>query len=958
MPDIFVQKATAFIENSVLFRDESNSKTWDGVTYSVGSDINGEKLGCTGSPMNMTLYGKVTQAATDRVYIFGGELNPSSNYRFSMIAGAVVTVLRPRNGALVVIGEGTIIGGKIGHFDKVFAANQMVTGTSTQFAQLYTWYRKNVSYWAGVAAINAAGEEGPIAWGSFTPVTISDSGEATNTTSAYTATGSTGALAAPTNVAAAVNGTSDNVVDLSWDAVTDAVGYVVYLSAFDPATETPDDGDTIYVDLDTTGLDLQLDDLVVINKRIMKTTLDDFSSRRFGVGNTLTDLARNYLLLSDMQDGVDWEWYDCVTPPLEGAGRYAVRLNLAPGESRTFKKFVGSRRGFDFYITFETDKVYRQEIIHRSDAAGVEIDVDFLGAGGVYTPTSSWQKTTVDYTPATEYTGGATQGWEITVTAGANAASVDIFIATWDTSRPLGSIMPTDIPANSMLREHSKIKQGFQGYDIHSVTEPTGRGARYAGTLHTDYVINEEFNCNPWPQISLICGMEDFWRDIIAYMAAPTASGNEFAIKRNGPPFQDVFSKVRFECGNENWNTDGPFINLPENMVDEITSRVYKSDEIMGMWVTLIKSWMMSSPYWDLIADKIELTISGWFKTVSQKEWGINAIEFLPDESIVGIGPYANGWEDINSERVLETGESMIGLLAYAPPQQSNLFDLWQTKLLARNTDLGTSMKLSTYETGPGYKGIVGGTTDEEYVEEVCVNKSILAGATTLDTLVNSIKVGCLDWNTFAIGTQGSAQYRSHRSEKHGIQPRPDVAITNIIHAEMGGPGITAYPLSPVKEPSRFNEVYDENIKQIGGMWFKSSEVSGRWLLALLNRHMDRTVLDVADEYYDAEDTGIVSLALRTGFASVSGMRAYTFGIANPRHHNAFQPGYRPTALGASSTLVADPLCVDFDMSATSLTVPSDVSRIVIDDAVGASSGGLSGGNFLLLAFDGVTLAA
>lgn len=247
------------------------------------------------------------------------------------------------------------------------------------------------------------------------------------------------------------------------------------------------------------------------------------------------------------------------------------------------------------------------------------------------------------------------------------------------------------------------------------------------------------------------------------------------------------------------------------------------------------------------------------------------------------------------------------------------------------------------YEAGPGYQlnGLNGASlTAEETIAQECVMKSRAAATAQLDAICTAWRREWLS-NWFVLGRGNS--FTSHSND--GVE-YPTHAVGRVIGASLGE--FRAHDIQTLAMSA------SDGLDDIAIHAFESLTHAGKWMFVALNRAIDRSVLDPQDPLHDAADRGVRAVTVHTGFASATGCRVFRAGLGNMREHNRYPEGTRLTAQGSYA---ADPLCVSFDTGWHEIDPPADIGQLTIDAAFGAETGGLRGGNFILIEMTGMTRA-
>lgn len=473
-------------------------------------------------------------------------------------------------------------------------------------------------------------------------------------------------------------------------------------------------------------------------------------------------------------------------------------------------------------------------------------------------------------------------------------------------------------------RHHGLIKTRPAMYDASGILGPKGEGAKSGVTLPMLFDACEAHGLTPWWQVEWAISRED-WIAIADWMGAQAHR----------------FDEIHGELGNENWNSIGTFSLFP-SMTDSATAAEYEAGEVYGLYQSMVAGWFEESANWALLAPKLKWHIGGnLFGT-----FGELALAKFPAAISVDVAAYNGGW-DVGTFLPVEDGDSSRKVLMYVPTDATDAFAARESAMdviaATLGKTIGTDLFHNVYEAGPGYQlnGLNGvAVTDAQAIVQECVMKSRAAAASQLDALLLAAERGWLS-NFFTLGI--GSTWASHRNTDGGeyltwgvgrllweslgdFHVHRSIALSDPQLAG-AGPTTRAYALQSVTTP-------------------------GKWLYAIINRKIDCSVLEEADPLYNAADDGTVSITLATPHRSATGCRVMTAGIGNMREHDRYPAGYR---FNTSKTYDADALCVEFDTSWSTVSVPGDLSRIAIDDALGAGAGGLRGGNFLLVELTGVS---
>lgn len=875
---------------------------------------------------NFTLVSGVTG---DKVILSG--LDHYTTYAPAMYAEAEVEFRRITDGQMIHVGTARMTDVRFPLRSLLpSGAAQALSGTTFRH-RLDSWNRRGVSYWYAVSAVGTDGKMGTrSAWASYTAQAGSDSGITVPSPETVTipTRAEGGSLVAPANLTLTAVGNS--TVDLAWSAVPEAAGYVVWLGYSDPATWPDTVGEFRLQDLQ--GGMPQPGDMIIWRKEVTHVTVEMFCARVHGASSAYSGLYPSFIqnALSSDTSPASWEilsWEEGEKPS-EDLGRYYLRRTVPAGTRAVDGIYWSGGTGQTYYHQKKQGEVFVVDVWIRASApATLRFNSGQPGETGQdFAVGTEWQKyhLTSDFAP--ESGGTAAYRWALATTIGETDLTVEYAQLRPHLEGSDYGTLPTEFSQcllpGQKIRDHSLIKTRPATYTAKIVTNPPGEG--YKGKtcgLHMD--LCREHGAIPWVQLEWALFREDWliWAEWLAQNYA------------------DDFDTIMLELGNENWNTLAAFWTLYA-MKDAATGETVSAGAVYGAMTRMVYEWLQESPRWPDLQGKIELVIGGHIAS----GFGEQAYASCPEAKYVTVANYNGGW-DTGTDKRDESGNSFSKMLGFAGGE---------SKLVARETALattaatlgktiGTDVFHDIYEAGPGYQmnGLNGASLSaEETIVQECVVKSRAAATAQLDAICTAWKREWLS-NWFVLG-RGN-YWTSHSNDYVEYLTH---AVGRVIGDSMGE--FRSHDIHPISMAAQ------EGIDDIAVHAFESLTHPGRWLLVALNRAIDRSVLDPADPLYDAGDSGLRPVTIHTGFPEATGCRVFHGGLGNMREHNRYPAGTRLTAAG---TYAADPLCVDFDMDWHDVALPAEIGQLTIDQSLGAESGGLRGGNFILIELSGMVRA-
>lgn len=915
---------------SVYAMHSVQARPCEPVSITSESDAwNGSRFGAGYSPCALTNQTIVKGVDGDRVQI--SDMDFFRSYAPGIYTGGTIEFRRVVDGTMVRVGSARMAEVAFPLADRMpDNTAKAASGTSYRFT-FASWNRANAPYWFAVAAVTSDGATGPLSdWVEYRPTSVTEVTSVSNpqVTTAMQS-GTEAALAAPTGVACAAyvkNETAyPGVAEITWNAVSGATGYVVRIGYTDPATWPDNDGEVRLADLD--GEMPVVGDMAIYRKEITSFSPDMICARVYGDYGThggLTPAPIGNGRFGGANDSLGWELleWDGDKPSPE-LGRHYLRRYAKQGSNPVESYYWSGGSGQTFYHNKKAGEVLALDVWIR---ASETIPMEFTsGQPGepvqTFTVGPEWQRYELrsDYATAP----GGTQAYKWSLKAGDATGDLIVDYAqlrVYLTGSDYGAVQPYmqgSLVPGQKWRDHVLIKSRPQSYSMASAINPSGEG--YKGwTCATHMDICRAHGLVPWVQLEWALPKEDWllWAEWVA---------------TNYPDFD----RIMLEFGNENWNTLSSFWTVP-GMTDQVTGTAYGNGAVYGMISRMIFGWLQESPYWPQLKDRIELVIGGW----NGNSFGEAAWRQCPEARYVTIANYNGGW-DTGTYLPDETANSFSGILRF----RGGIYSLTgrETALATAAADLGKTVGVDVfhdiYEAGPGYQlnGLnnVAVTAAQAIVQE-CVQKSRAAALAQLDAICTCWQRGWLS-NYFTLGEGDYWKSHNPLGEEH-----LSYAVGRVISESLGI--FRAHEIYPLQMAQ------DNGVDEVVIYAFESLEMSGKWIYVVLNRALDRTVLDPSDPEYDATDAGIRPVTIHTMHDTAVGCRVFLGGIGNMREHNRYTPGKRLTEAGGYTS---DPLCVSFDLDWHEVAAPERIGTLTIDDTFGAEAGGLRGGNFVIIEFTG-----
>lgn len=934
------------------------------ITATYSEIANGVKLTGDGSgfePMVFRHRFAPISAGANTYSLSQSDATKSDSWREGLFDGAEVLVCRMVSGNMTNVRLGTVSKHRASGWVSVMTSASQVSTATTFRYKFDTWNKPSASQWFAVATVNSAGDVSAksTAVTYTTPATITSQTSPTNTLGTKTPSGTT-AGTAPTGLAAAAVG-DGSIVELTWNAVSGAAGYIVYMSDYNPANHLG------------YGLDLVNDggtaclagDMVIVSKKIYAPSrLTMLTNRVYDVYDEYKFLMQPMLhrggtdtkLFPDEVSGATWQLiaHDA-TPAIAEAGETFCRITLSGGGTARIGLYNHASAEQAFYPVLDPAKTYRFSISMKAGAnRTVTFNPDLRTANGSLQAltfplnvTTSWQTFTVTFSPAAKWASGAGTAFMRIDLSGDGTIDIDNF-RVYEDGTPYLEMLPkwlTRISQSgiSALRSHQLVKTRQRSYDLEQYTNPGGvtsaTGDTRGQTLVSVLKECKAAGVKPWIQGEFHFKPTE-WDGLAEFLFG---SSGTWATKRAGQGqtgrWVDEFSEILWEPGsNESWNGLFAPWTFP-SMTDSVTGTVYSAGTICGKFNRWIIQRLKASPHWTSDLDsKIKFVIGGWGITGSS--FSADAAAACPEAHYITIAAYNGGWEAGAAIPVPGVGSSYRNTLTYTVQGAEPAVDF----LIAGRNGLQTG----SYEAGPGYllnglNGAVVTPTDAAGQERVM--KSVSAGVATLDVFLQNIQKGMAIQNYFTLAE--GEYWTSHASDERGGGTFPAWQAMSLFNVQAGGGDMLrsrvlwkpTTDLAAIINPLNSQVVYPAKpgASDIAAYAFrKGSKV----IIFLISRLIPFNALDVSDPLYNASDDGKRTFWVKAPIKSATSLKLYRFDQGYDKHNVTAPTG-------------GDTRAAVITVTETTLSVPAKPGEWVLDASMGAS-GGLPPASVYAYVFDGV----
>lgn len=764
-------------------------------TASVASMGNGTEFMNSGGgfePANFRTRIMAEQDSPDTIIANPDLISGFDSWAQGAFDGADVEVMRVVDGKLQTIREDRVAQGGFmasGWLNIIRRGNVLSPETTRYFTGWDGYNRLGAPWYYTVSAVDAAGRLSPLSAvaAATAPLRPGKRDEAPASSLQKLALSDGRAdLPAPGDFKAQLN--VSQVLQLSWDPVPGAAGYVVFRSYL-PPEQIRGYG----IRLEGQGAPIRAGDMIFLRKKFYLPRREEVATSRIWSISAVKSTFGVQLVQGMPGDpGVPDMRLVPHEPgtPVEDPGETYLEVDMKKGDSLALGSYNHGGTGQRYYPVLDPNQTYRFEIWMRGDESvtatfrmnGPQGKVPGLPATA--RPGKDWRRYVIDFRVPSLLT-GRNPGQMQLVLSGQGRVDLDNF-RIYRADAPYMALLPEDQEALSTsgmeaLRSHMFIKSGSEGYDLAQLTSAGGLNPRESGqTLDQFLKICAATGINPWIQLDPPM-TRDEWLGLVEYLAAPFDPAKDdparlpWAAKRaaqgHPEPWADTFPRIYFEIGNETWNNMFRPWNFP-SMKDggRLNWSKYGSGEVYGLYQEHVLSIMRESPWWGRLQERLKPVIGGW----QISDYGFNALKHSPDTAAVTVADYIGGW-DSGEGPVQPTPEGYSSVMVFTPqltiPVATRAHDKLQGLGFAGKVDLGT------YEAGPGYalNGLNGRqVTAEQRTGQEKVMKSAAAGAATLDNFLARVQAGDRIQNYFLFGR--GTEWKSHALWQDGGQAYPSWA--------------------------------------------------------------------------------------------------------------------------------------------------------------------------------------
>lgn len=851
-------------------------------------------------------------------------------------------------------------------------ANQVVApqtdGSGKVILAIQSGWATNVQWWMGIQATEnnaSVATVGPMTFVSLGTITSTTGGmngyvvnsmltiaKALNVTQAPAISGT---LAAPANVVATQ--IQPSVWQITCDPVAGAYGYRAVFTTTNPALLNPNNNQSITLDI-TDGFVIQPGKCaVLIENRIMAVTkgmlhyrMDQAAGARGLIFNK-DGWCRSGIINWPNEPTTPYEWkkFDAGTDPTpDGAIRYYMRRSYKAGSGGggDGATWLGGASDPN-YVQRDTSTVYRFEFWHRalstynwtftpvSQAGNLTIAIDGGGTTTTsstvsITSTTSWQK--ISGTFQLQSAGGTSVGSTSFNRPDASAAMhLDIagVLITVDGEEPLqlSADNASQFNANDIIRWQTTVNG--PGVDMDDLTDKTGYAPDQGYSLESNLreSIRGSFIPHLMPQWYYSA---DEIQTMVAYLAGPDSDAGTVPViaKRVAQgyvgPFTDKFPKIEVENGNEPWNVAGGYV-ASVGMTDSGNGTAISAGSMYGYASALQWDAMEASPYWSILAPKLERVACGW----ASSDFGAEAAAAIGASRVDQVVHSFYYSHDLAKNTTINTryrdGTGYYSMSYGAEDQMASY--------LARVTALNSlGVAHGIYEGGPQYNGLTG----QRQIDDECLTKSRCAAIGMLDAILRIAAAGGRVFTYFSYGGGNNWASRAGAPEGGGVFPAYQAMKS--LNREMGA--FDVRQVSAIGTPETISVTSTMGTADREKYVFyqiRSLTYPGRVAFVILNRDIDRSLLDTSDPLYNASYSPISTVSFVTTLSSATQVRKLDM-TGNFMHHNRYPVGFKKNAATGAYDL-ADPACVALSFAWQDISL-SDVSKITVNTDVTPAYGG------------------
>ena len=774
-------------------------------TATIGAVGNGHRLSVDSGfePLVFRTMMQATAPSANRIIAPPNSVSNFDSWRTGALDGAEVEIFRIVNGVFRSVRIDRIAEG--GHqasgWLPVIPRDNVVAQSSPSFNFNWDpWNRPNAPYYFTVRAVDGRGGLSPAATSVVVqaPQTFAARElQVDNSLSETKWSEVSGSLDPPTGLSATL--TEKGAVQLDWDPVQGAKGYVVYRSDVPPSEHRGH-----YFELRGQGSAIEAGDLAIIRTRFLGAERGKRLTNRVWNANAEARPFKNRLIgWSDEPGNGNWELVPHAPQTLVSEpGETFLRLSLADQEKVDLGSFNHSGLEQSWYEVLEPGRTYRFEVWMRGRSAqpvtfsltgyysSKEARIDPIR----FSITSEWKRYSGTFEVPKAHPSTQVGKMQLRI-EGPGKVDIDNFRIYRDDAGFL-SFVAEDVArleASGMgaLRTHGFIKTGFATYDLNEITNPGGVTNTDGGnTLEQTLTEIARLKMEPWLQIEPHLSRDE-WLGLAEYLAASfdpdkdDPSSRPWAAKRfsqGHQPWIGSFDRILFEIGNETWNRlFAPWTFPP--MTDAATGKRYSPGTVYGLYQEYVLSIFRDSPHWPELAPKLVPVIGGW----SGFDYGLDASLASPNTPFMTHAAYNGGWDE-NEGPVKPDEAGLFSVLTNV--LQTGLFraELHRKAAVRISADRGAPLFTGTYEAGPGYamNGLNGQkVTPEQAAHQEAAMKSVAAGTATLDAFLMRAMSGQKLQNYFTYGS--GERWTSHARWQRGGQTYPAWDLLSFFNNEALG---------------------------------------------------------------------------------------------------------------------------------------------------------------------------
>lgn len=894
-----------------------------------GSKVQNRWIQASWEPIVWRTKWHATGNADNTIVLSESTLTGYDSWRDGFLDGAEVRIYRVRNGQLVNVRNDTILNyrcsGWIGvqNWDETKVVDPNALEYQFKFED---WYRKGVTGYIRVRAIDAAGQTSPgLAYTTVVSPSQNATSSGTRTLIAKPSGGTDtvpGAPSDPTNLACTVDPTA-RFIRVTWTAApeADVAGYIVQRSDYDPATHRG-----YGVDLAGTGAPIKTGDMIYVSHQTYTFNKSETVSNRLfsasqGSRPDMTPFE------AGLDPARDWWLAPHPAPVPEElqvtGGETCLKVIMNDTGTYSIDKYIYGSTQQNWYRVLDPAKTYRVEFWARHDGMAnprVEFDVNsFYGASipsTFFNIDGTWQKYTTTFQPPNLYNSGTQTGQFRLVFAGSGTLYLDEWRVFEDpaTGGSFGDMLKyvlDDVRTSGMrlFRTHSTIKSGWS-YTMRMLTNADGIYGYSGNNGATRDSLPQMFKgmldagASPWLQVEM-CMSEAEWDAFIQYIvgdynpAVDTPESKPYAWKAYqhrlryvaqgatnidpAIPWVDHFPEIYFEIANETWNgLFAPWVFMGYSLTDEVTGQTYASGEIYGLFMEYVLARFRATSEWAVRAqemeDKFTFILGGWgTQAGSDTGYGNQAGKISTSSDYVTYADYNGGWDA--GEAPAEATDDGFSKALTIVGRRTRRASATESRNSLRDRGIADFL-IGTYEAGPGYNlnGLNGVTMTAAQMEsENKVMKSLAAGTATLDAFLARAYTDYDVQNFFTLGVSRDT-WNSHAPWNSGGQSYPSWrALTMFNRWATGDMLVTRTISAPTWDlPTGWDSTYDA--KDMADVY--ATRQGNRYSVFVVSRKLD--------DYPLPGDDGFTPVTVRLPFSNPASITLHKLQSANgdPRANN------------------------------------------------------------------------